>query len=329
MDSMLDIALRRIPSILRARYIATMRILEQKISDAGPTNQRVEPHVLTAARRILEDRGTLVREHRATGRWYRLATTPQDTWRNRLRELEPILRRIQDGRNHQAVGQAFEIAVYRALLTEQHPFWVFGGFRNLDTPAQGSPRKTEPPSMIDGKSLDGDTKLDFLLLHPSAGPLGLEVKNTREWIYPQSDEMRSLLSKCCDLDAVPVMLCRRYSYATYSVLHRCGVLLYQNYNQLMPESLRELAGLARDKDLLGYHDIRVGDAPSPRLRHFLGTNLPPLVSEARSRFSVHQDLICQFASAEMSYEAFAARTKRRDQGLDEDSGVPLWNHEDW
>lgn len=321
-------ALRRIPAILRARRIATMRILEQKISDSGPATQRVEPHVLSRARRMLEERGTVVRVERATGRWYRLATTPRETWENRLRQLEPILERMQDGKNHRSVGQALEIAVYRALLAEQHGFAVFGGYRSLDSPGSGSPRKVEPPSMLNGKSLIGDTNLDFLLLHPAAGPAGVEVKNTREWIYPRSNEIREFLCKCCQLDAVPVMICRRYAYATYSVLYRCGVLLYQNYNQLMPESLRELAELARHKDLLGYHDIRLGDRPSPRLRRFIGRNLPPLISGARSRFSRYQDLVCQFASGEMSYEEFVGRSKRREQGLDEDSGDPLLNPED-
>ncbi len=45
----LDIARRRLLNILRAHTIALGRTLEQKIADAGPYNQRIDPHVLTQA----------------------------------------------------------------------------------------------------------------------------------------------------------------------------------------------------------------------------------------------------------------------------------------
>jgi hypothetical protein len=45
----LEIGKRRIANILRNHVAATLRTLEQKISDAGPTNQRVDPHLLTNA----------------------------------------------------------------------------------------------------------------------------------------------------------------------------------------------------------------------------------------------------------------------------------------
>ena len=224
------------------------------------------------------------------------------------------------------VGQALEIAVYRALLAEQSGLLVLGGFLGLDSPGSDSPRKVEPPSMIDGRSLSGGKDLDFVLVHGETGAVGIEVKNTREWIYPRATEIREFLRKCCELDAVPVMICRRYAYATYSVLYRCGILLHQNYNQLMPESLRDLARMARDKDLLGYHDIRVGDEPDSRLRNFVGQSLPSLLPAARSRFSEYKDLVCRFANGSMPYKEFVGRSKRREQGLDEDSGdAPL----DW
>ena len=130
--------------------------------------------------------------------------------------------------------------------------------------------------------------------------------------------MLDLLGKCCELDAVPVMICRRYAYATFSVLHRCGVVLYQNYNQLLPESMRDLAGQARHKDLLGYHDIRLGTDPDPRLRRFIGSQLPDLLPRARERFDQYKDLLGAFASGETSYEEFAARARRRELGMPED-----------
>ncbi|MDE0627793.1 MAG: hypothetical protein OXH99_15475 [Bryobacterales bacterium] len=95
----------------------------------------------------------------------------------------------------------------------------------------------------------------------------------------------------------------------------------------MPGSLHELAEPARDRDLPGCRDIRLGGTPSPRLRRSLGRSLSPLASEAGSRISVRRDPACRFADAEMSCEAFAARTNLRGQGLDEDSAAPVWNLE--
>ena len=93
--------------------------------------------------------------------------------------------------------------------------------------------------------------------------------------------------------------------------------LHQNYNQLLPESMRDVAEQARDKNLLGYHDIRLSPEPDSRLRRFIGSNLPKLLPEAREQFDQYKDLLCEFARREMDYEEFAARARRREQGMPE------------
>ena len=303
-----------------------MKMLEQKISDAGPFDQRVDPHILTKARQKLVMNGSVIKMDRVGTTWYRLASTSEEIWTKRLEELEPILRDIHRPRNSKLLGQTFEIAVYRALsLANKQDFAFFGGFPDLDTPKSKELQKSnkmlpkiEPPQMVSGKSISG--LLDFLLMHPTAGMVGIEVKNTREWLYPDNDLMYDFLRKCCELDAVPVMICRRYAYVTYSVLNRCGVLLYQNYNQLMPESLRTLAEKARHKDLIGYHDVRVGDQPNQRLQDFIVNKLPELIPDARARFSEYRDLLDAFASGDMTYAEFVARSRLREEGIDEDWG---------
>lgn len=51
---------RRMANILRKHAVSTMRTLEQKISDAGPLNQRVDPHLLTEARDQLQNQAKLI-----------------------------------------------------------------------------------------------------------------------------------------------------------------------------------------------------------------------------------------------------------------------------
>jgi hypothetical protein len=64
----------------------------------------------------------------------------------------------------------------------------------------------------------------------------------------------------------------------------CGIVIHQTFNQLYPESATAIAERARNKRFLGYHDIRLGNQPDPRLITFLHTNLPKVVERARERF---------------------------------------------
>ena len=111
--------------------------------------------------------------------------------------------------------------------------------------------------------------------------VGIEVKNIREWIYVNRAEVTEMLGKCCALNAVPVLIARRIAYETFSALNACGVLIHQTYNQMYPKHDEGLADSVRQKHLLGYHDVRVGNEPDARLRKFLQVNLPDLWDEAK------------------------------------------------
>ena len=68
----LQLAQKRLLNILRSHDIAIDRTLEQKISDAGPANQRVDPHILTQAKALLVGEGRIVRLERDGVPWYHL-----------------------------------------------------------------------------------------------------------------------------------------------------------------------------------------------------------------------------------------------------------------
>ena len=115
-----------------------------------------------------------------------------------------------------------------------------------------------------------------------------------------------------------MLIARRIPFVTFKVLSICGVVFHQNYNQLLPEADRELAEKAKDKRLLGYHDIRVGNQPNDRLVKFVAINLPRILPQARDRFNEYKYLMGDFAGGTMSYEEFVARVRRRSQGVYED-----------
>lgn len=152
--------------------------------------------------------------------------------------------------------------------------------------------------------------------------MGLECKNVREWLYPDRPEIQATLRKCLALQAVPVIVGRRIPYVSYRLLSNCGVIFHQMYNQRVPNSDKELADKAKRKDLLGYHDIRLGNDSDDRLTSFFHDTLPSIAEEMRRRFNDYYDLLFQWAHNSMTYPEFAARVRRRDEGIDEDFDAP-------
>jgi hypothetical protein len=125
-------------------------------------------------------------------------------------------------------------------------------------------------------------------------------------------------TKCLALDAVPVLIARRIHFSTFAVLSKVGFIFHQTYNQLFPTAFPETAANAKQKDTLGYHDIRVGNAPDPRLLKFITTNLLNVAATARANFEAHKDLLEPYALRQMDYDEFAGRVLRRWRGENED-----------
>jgi hypothetical protein len=96
------------------------------------------------------------------------------------------------------------------------------------------------------------------------------------------------------------------------------VVIRQTYNQLLPLSATTLADRVRHKEALGFHDIRVGNDPDARLQKFIGENLPKVLPEARETFEQYKDLLMSYGSLEIDYTEFAARSRRRSEGRNED-----------
>jgi hypothetical protein len=314
-----QIAETRLLRVLGTHTVANQRTLEQKISDAGPYNQRIDPHILNDVRKRLMKEGLIAATNRLNAPWFYAGNTPADAVETRLAELLPIYKECNaiGGR----VGQVLEIATYRALC-HMPSATFFGRFHDLDAKADNSMYpKDEPPQHIGMRSMKGKERLDFMLLSPEAGALGLECKNVRHWMYPHVREITEIARKCLAIDAVPVFLARRIHFSTFIVLSKCGFIFHQTYNQLFPGSFADLANKARDKNLLGYHDIRTGNIPDARLLKFITVNLPKVAAEARAKFEAHKDLLEPYANGLVAYDEFAGRVLRRWRGLNEDDSV--------
>lgn len=258
---------------------------------------------------------------KANNTWFFLANTPAHEVEERLNILTSLFTAFTNYSLRVRMGQTLEIATYRALLTIDG-LEFYGRFKDLGGHDDSTTySKEEPPQHIGARVLPGNKLLDFIVRHPEAGPLGLECKNIREWIYPDREEITELLLKCTTLDCVPVLIARRIPFVTFKVLSTAGVIVHQTYNQLLPATDAELATSLRDKNLLGYHDIRTGNQPDARLLTFV-KNMMAVAPAARERFDTFKDLLGAFGTGEMEYHEFAARIRRRINGTNEDNDWP-------
>jgi len=295
----LALAQKRLTNVLRAHTVANDRTLEQKISDAGPLNQRIEPFILTKARVGMLADGSLRAEKRGKTLWYYLSETEQEEVQRRLAELEPVYDATQEGEFKVRVGQALEIAVERALKESGRDYLgTHGGLEEHDDSTLY--KKVEPPLVISGQRMRKGP-LDYIVFEPS-GMAGIEVKNYRTWLYPDTSEVKDMLMKCSDIGAVPVLVARRVPFITFRLLNLSGCLVHQTYNQRYPAAEAWLAELVRDKKVLGYHDVRTGNEPDGRMRRFVCELLPGLVEKARPMFEAFRAEHAQYGSGDMSYD---------------------------
>ena len=315
----LALAKRRLQLVLKARIVANWRTLEQKISDAGPGPMRVDPHVLTKARTELVNQGVIVKTTvgTSTSPWFHLRSTSAKAVKAKLDALAPIHDALQEHSFKIRMGQTLEIAAYRSFI-QQPAFVTFGAYVDLDEHDDSTAYiKEEPPSVISGRRSKG--KLDFLLTTSDRHVAGVELKNVREWLYPDRSEITELLRKCTDLDILPVLIARRVPYVTFRLLNTCGVIIHQTYNQLFPDADADLAKQASNKELLGYHDIRLGNQPDARMTKFVNDNLPRLIPAMRPVFDEYKDILAEFGSSAIDYTVFAAKVRRRSQGTKEEN----------
>lgn len=291
-----------------------MRTLENKIADAGPNNQRIQPHILTVVKNAMVKEGSLITSHYHDAEWLHLPNEPRERVDQRHDELRAIRRGFTDHAVTQRTGQALEIAVQRAILAGG--LNLYGGYRDLDIKDDATLYSKNDLRDLNGRTL-GNRSLDFIV---GAGGhhLGIEIKNKRLWYYARNPEIRELLFKALTLDVIPVLIARRIQYSAFKVFGTCGLIIHETFNQRLALADAAIAAQAAHKNLLGYHDIRTGNHADARLLKFVGTNLPAVVDEAAAKIAKYRDLLWPYANGEMGYQEFSGRVRRRSLGQNED-----------
>ncbi|HEX7819556.1 MAG TPA: hypothetical protein VF463_02945 [Sphingobium sp.] len=259
--------------------------------------------------------GSLITSHYHDAEWLHLPNEPRDRVDQRHDELRAIWRAFTAYAVTQRTGQALEIAVQRAILAGGID--LYGGYRDIDAQDDGILYTKTDLRDLNGRNL-GNKSLDFIV---AAGGhhLGIEIKNKRLWYYAKNAEIRELLFKALTLDVLPVLIARRIQYSAFKVFGTCGLIIHETFNQRLAQADAAIAAQAAHKNLLGYHDIRVGNHADARLTKFIGTNLPLVVDEAAAKIAKYRDLLWAYATREMGYQEFSGRVRRRSLGQNEDA----------
>src|SRR5262249_23791893 len=122
----------RIIKNLERLTVANWRTLEQKISDAGPSHMRVDPHILTDSKRSLINEKHIIPIKDKDVEWYILPETPQRLVDARLAEVQKIYRALSREAVRKRIGQSLEIAFY--LAARNCPEYELLGGIDLSSP---------------------------------------------------------------------------------------------------------------------------------------------------------------------------------------------------
>ena len=301
------VAMARLPNILERETVAHQKTLEQKISDQGPTPQRVDPHLLGLAIRELSVERRILRAHAhdatPTASWYANARATPEQVQQKLESLAPLYAQVSSGNFPNLVGDALEVIVFKALqsLNTAQPRYSFQGALRIDQPKNrhGRYKKVEPPNVISGHATQ--KRADFILSGFDAGPISIECKNYREWIYPQHAIVKETIQKSIETKTTPLLVARRLHYTTIrNLLEPAGIIAHESYYQYYPEDHAELADQVRHKRSLGFTDVRATEDPHPRTTKFFERDLPRVADRAAIQFRANEQALWDYIGNEIN-----------------------------
>jgi hypothetical protein len=272
----IQLASLRIERVLSQRTAANIRQLEVKICESGPADKRPNPHILTTALHNLL-RTNVVRTIKPQGEkakhetiFYTLTKFYPEPATTRVNAL------LVPYRTHRMLTEREEWCSQVLEGIVSSTFRDAGG----NTPLG----KIPPAAPLDGVyRFHSDT-------------IGCEVKNVREWIYPESSRIWTMVKKCLQIDALPFLVARKLPYVTLTIFSHLGIMGYQIHNQYFSPLVASLLTDIRHTDSLGYKDVSTSDPNQshPSLLKFLQV-LPKKLPTWRATWDDKKELLHTFA----------------------------------
>ncbi|WP_231999077.1 hypothetical protein [Mycobacterium sp. 1081908.1] len=282
------------------------KLADQKFEGAA---RKIDPHHLTTARNRLLDGHVIERRVDATRggqsvATYVLANPSKAALRHAGRKR--LLHRRFLSWSHPVtewgappIPAALERVVHTSLTAAAPE-----GYRLLRP--QGGEVATIAGAPVPGGRMDNAafyTGMDTGGLPKPALLVAIEVKNVRQWIYPQTQELYQLLFKCAqlrlhhpELPVMPVLVCRRAHYTTRLMAQQLGFHVISTQKQYVrpavagtPDDRRKFEEVNSE---LGYN-LELHEGPVDQMtKHFTRT-IPDRCQEASERwaqFAAHPEV---------------------------------------
>jgi hypothetical protein len=266
---------------------------------------RVDPHLIGLAIMDMVELNRLRKfSHHAsqTRSWCANIGTPDTLVQNKLTTIAPLYASVSGGGFGNLTGDALEVITFKCikLISERNPRYAYHGHFFLEQPkSSGRFKKTQPPKNICGGTTQKEA--DFIIYGYDEGPLCVECKNLREWLYPRDVLIKELIIKSYELGAIPIMIDRRIHYTTRSnFLIPAGIIAHESYFQYYPSDQSELAEKVKHKRLLGFTDVRATEEPDKRTVRFFEDNLPKIISLMAQKWKLNRNALYDFAKEEIN-----------------------------
>ncbi len=255
-------------------------MLEAKICEAGPGDKRPNPVSVSEALRSLAQKNLI---HILPKK------SPQET-----SFYAPISTNIASPGFQSLYTTRRFLYLQHKGLTERNEFCSDVLEEIVDSAIVSSGCSPRFLSRYPSQNLPKARPLDFVVTIDGT-TWGGEIKNVREWLYPDDPLIWLAISKCIELDVVPLLVTRKLPYVTFLFFGKIGMVGFQTHFQFFhPTTAPELARVIA-VDGMGYKDIRCSLAPPPQLMNFFSRTLPKIGSDFQARFTAHKDLLKNYA----------------------------------
>jgi hypothetical protein len=119
-------------------------------------------------------------------------------------------------------------------------------------------------------------------------------------MYLNDEDIKDLIIKSHELDAMPVLIGRRFHYTTRTnLLEPGGIIAHETFLQYYPADQAAVAAQVQDKTLLGFTDVTSVEEPHERTTKFLTSILPKIITPMAAKWKTNRDSLLSYARGEI------------------------------
>lgn len=289
-----DYAAKRLHSLLNKHHVLSTREMEARLSDFG-TNllPPVDPHHLTTARTKLKLQ--VVSTHPIP--LYALHNVSKSSINSYIARKELLNEAfVNHFTKEEFCGDIAEIIVFNSMCQAL----------NLSIEPHTLGNVSQIGNYTTNKPLDTYARLPFTdhVGNLKVAVLGIEIKNIREWIYPQSVEIWKALKSCIDLDCFPIIISRAFHYTAFAFFRDVGLFGHKTRHQYFSTKLWKHPLYSAVKKELCFRDMVLWkeDKPDPIVTRFFSEILPQNISRITQVYQFHKQLIAKYAQGPLHDE---------------------------